>query len=82
MPVPHTPAPDTPRPALRLPPGRDSFRARALLVGTVRWLVGDEVVASGEAPLARGRGLHVVAWLPALVLVGARFGVRAWRRRA
>ena len=55
---------------------------RALLVGTVRWLVGEEVVGAGEPALQRGRGLYAVAWLPAALLVGARIGVRAWRRRA
>lgn len=55
---------------------------RDLLVGTVRWLVGDGSLVSSSVPDAEGRGLFAVAWLPTLLLLVVRIGVSAWRRRA
>jgi hypothetical protein len=53
---------------------------RDLLVGTLRWLVGDDASAPTSVAVTSGRGLFAVAWLPALVLLGVRTGVSAWRR--
>ena len=54
---------------------------RDLMVATMRWLVGDQTLSSRSAS-PEGRGVFAVAWLPAIVLLGIRTGVSAWRRRA
>lgn len=63
---------------LRFPGNRDLF------VGVVRWLVRDDSVMQGTDRGVAGEsgGALAVVWLPAIVLLGTRLGIAAWRRRA